>query len=98
MEYVDYEVHKVEQNPSALLNTLDMVYPYAFFLELGDEVLANCADVRVGSPTRDNEIICHVRDAGQIEKHDVIRFHVQTEAGGAHCGRGRLAGGCRWGY
>jgi hypothetical protein len=40
----------------------------------------------------------HVRDAGQIEEHDVIRFHVQTEAGGAHCGRGRLAGGCRWGY
>ena len=78
MEDVDYEIHEVEEYPSALLNTFDMVYPYAFFLELGDEMLANCAYVSVRGPACDNEIICHVGYAAQVEQDHIVRFHVQT--------------------
>ena len=78
MEDVDYEVHEVEQYPSALLNTFDMVYPYAFLLELGDEMLTDGTDVRIGCPARNHEVFGHVGDAAEVEQHDVVCFHVQT--------------------
>jgi len=97
MEDVDDEVHEVEKHPSPLLNTFDMVDPYAFALELGDEMFANCADVRVRCAARNYEVVGHICDAAQIQQYDVVRFHVQADAGCTHRGRGGLAGGCRWG-
>src|SRR5215208_5834893 len=98
MEDVDYEIDEVQQDPSPLLNTLNMMYPYAFFLQLSDEIFSNRANVSVGSSAGYYEVISHVRDAAQVQQYDVVCFHVQTNTGGAHRGRSRLAGGCRWGY
>lgn len=93
MKDVHYKIHKVEQYPSALLNTFDMVYPYAFLLKLGDEMLANCSHVSVRSTAGDHEVISHVCDTAKIQQDDVICFHVEAHAGGAHRGVGWLAGG-----
>ena len=47
MKDVNDEVHKIEQNPSALLHTFDMVNPHSLFAELSDDMLADGSDVGV---------------------------------------------------
>src|SRR5690349_1704527 len=96
MEDVNNEIHEVQQYPPSLLNTLDVMHPYTFFLQFGDEMLADCSNVRVGRSARNDEIVGHVSYAAKIQEDHIIRFHVETDRGGAHCGRSGLAcgGGC----
>ena len=96
MEDVNYEIEKIEQYPAALLESLAVVHVQTGFLHLRYHMLADRSHVGVGGSARDDEVIRHVGDALQVEKDDVVRFHVLAKLGGALHSLRAFAGGDRW--
>ncbi len=96
MEYVNYEIEEIEQDPAALLQSFRMVDRHSHFFHLRDHVLAYRPHVSVGSSARDDEVVRHVGDAGQVEKYDVVGFHVEAKLCGALHSLRTFTGGDRW--
>ena len=96
MEDVNYEIEEIEQHPAALFQPFRMMHSQSCLLHLRDYVLADRSHVGVGGPARDDEVVSHVGDAGQIHQHDVVRSHVQAKLGGALHSLRTFAGGYRW--
>ena len=96
MEYVNYEIEEIEQHPAALLQTFGVVHGQSRFLHLRDHMLADRSHVGIGGSARYDEVVRHVSDALQIQKDDVVRFHVQAKLGGALHSLRTFAGGDRW--
>jgi hypothetical protein len=70
-----------------------MVHAQSRFLHFRNHMFADRSDVSVGGSARDDEVICHVGDAAQVEQQDVVRFHIQAELGGALYSLRAFAGG-----
>jgi len=80
---MDDEIDVIEQHPPSLLHAFDVVRTDAVFLEFLLYVLAERADVGVGSAARDDKEVRHVGDTFQAEHHDVVRLVVSGDQGGA---------------
>lgn len=96
MEDVNYEIEEIEQHPAALFQPFRMMHSQSRFLHLGYHVLADRSHVGIRGPARDDEVVSHVGDAGQIEQYDVVRSHVQAKLGGALHSLRAFTGGYRW--
>ena len=79
MEQMHDEIDEIEQNPTTLTETFDVVGSSSELLHLFYDVLPDRAHVRVRRPTPDNEEVGHIRHAAQIEQHDVVRLVIQTD-------------------
>ncbi len=96
MEYVNYEIEEIEQDPAALLQSFGVMHGQSRLFHLRDHVLAYRPHVSIGSSARDDEVVRHVGDAGQVEKYDVIGFHIEAKLGGALHSLRTFTGGDRW--
>lgn len=95
MKNVNYEIEKIEQNPASLLQSFGVMHGHSRLFHLPDHVLAYRSHVGVGSSARDDEVVRHVGDAGQVEKDDVVGFHIEAKLGGALNSLRTFAGGDR---
>jgi hypothetical protein len=83
MKDVDDEIHEVEQNPPAALESFHVVCGRSFLLHPFHDVLADRASMRVGGSTGDDEEVGHVRHSSQVEEDDVLCLRVERDLSSA---------------
>ena len=83
MEYVDNEVHIIQQNPSSAPQSFQVLGANALLLKFVEDVLGDGLDLYVRRSACDDEVIGRSRDTPQVENNDVMGLTLQRQLGGS---------------
>src|SRR6476646_5650705 len=76
VKQMDYEVHEVEQNPPAAGEALDVMRVVALAVELVHDRFRDAADMGIRRSGRDDEEVGGVRQAPQVEYHELTALQI----------------------
>src|SRR6188508_801095 len=81
MKDVYHEIDKVHERPPALRQPFQMVGLKSALFHLFSDMFGNGSYVSVRRAAGDHETIRHVRDAFEIQDHNIVGLQIQTERG-----------------
>ena len=75
-EYMDDNIAGVDQHPVAGLQTFDAGIAEPIFLDIGDEVVGNGADMAARSPGDNDHVVSQRRFSGNVDGYNVFALGI----------------------